>query len=201
MLLECMNIHLVKVVIWGRVSKQVTNGSKTAVMDVVGFLCVSLGSCTVQLHDSLGSKRACPCSEAGFSTQNGDRAWGVYFQRAAFCCVFSVSKRTQCKRYLQRNVSCLRWEVFVTQSGSQLGGKRFTDDEVVETEVQKWLRQQWKNFSAAGFDALVNDGTSVSMLVEDMSRNKYFARCGYYIFYILFLFVTSFLTHTPKIKQ
>jgi hypothetical protein len=56
----------------GRVSKQVTNGSKTAVMDVIGFLCVSLGSSTVQLHDSLGSRRARTCSETGFSSQNGD---------------------------------------------------------------------------------------------------------------------------------
>jgi hypothetical protein len=41
-------------------------------MDVIGFLCVSLGSSTVQLHDSLGSRRACACSEARFSSQNGD---------------------------------------------------------------------------------------------------------------------------------
>jgi hypothetical protein len=44
------------VYIRGRVSKYVINGSKTAVMDVIGFLCVSLGSSTVQLHDSLGSR-------------------------------------------------------------------------------------------------------------------------------------------------
>jgi hypothetical protein len=56
------------------VSKEVTNGSKTAVMDVISFLCVSLGSSTVQLHNNLGSKRACACSKAGFSSQNGDRA-------------------------------------------------------------------------------------------------------------------------------
>jgi hypothetical protein len=43
-------------------------------MDVIGFLRVSLDSSTVQLHDSLGSGRACACSEAGFSSQNGDRA-------------------------------------------------------------------------------------------------------------------------------
>jgi hypothetical protein len=48
-------------VIRGRVSKEVTNGSKTAVMHVIGFLCASLGSSTVQLHDSLGSRRACAC--------------------------------------------------------------------------------------------------------------------------------------------
>jgi hypothetical protein len=35
------------------------------------------------------------------------------------------------------------------------GGKYFADDEEVETEVRKWLRQQSKDFHAAGFDALV----------------------------------------------
>jgi hypothetical protein len=56
------------------VSKYVTKESKTAVMDVIGFLYVSLDSSTVQLHDSLGSRRACSCSEDGFSSQNVDRA-------------------------------------------------------------------------------------------------------------------------------
>jgi hypothetical protein len=36
-----------------------------------------------------------------------------------------------------------------------LGGKRFADDEEVETGMRKWLRQQSKDFCAAGFDALV----------------------------------------------
>jgi hypothetical protein len=36
-----------------------------------------------------------------------------------------------------------------------LGGKRIADDEEVETEVWKCLRQQSKNFYAAGFGALV----------------------------------------------
>jgi hypothetical protein len=47
---------------------------ETAVMDLIGFLCISLGSSSVQLHDSLGSRCACSCSEAGFSSQNGDHA-------------------------------------------------------------------------------------------------------------------------------
>jgi hypothetical protein len=34
-----------------------------------------------------------------------------------------------------------------------VGGKHFTDDEKVETEVRNWLRQQ-QDFYAAGFDAL-----------------------------------------------
>jgi hypothetical protein len=64
---------------------------------------------------------------------------------------FFAGKRTRCKGYLKRNVPCLCLEVFVAYSGSKLGGKRFIDDEEVETEVQKWLRQQPKDF----FDALV----------------------------------------------
>jgi hypothetical protein len=55
--------------------------------------------------------------------------------------------------------------VFVAYSGSQLGGKRFADDEEFETEVRKWLRQQSKDFYAGCFDApikrwdmCINDG-------------------------------------------
>jgi hypothetical protein len=36
-----------------------------------------------------------------------------------------------------------------------LGGERFVDDEEVEMEVWKWLRQRSKDFCAEGFDALV----------------------------------------------
>jgi hypothetical protein len=38
---------------------------------------------------------------------------------------------------------------------TRLGGKRFADDEKVETEAWNWLRQPSKYFYAAGFDALV----------------------------------------------
>jgi hypothetical protein len=41
---------------------------------LIGFVCVSLGSSTVQLHDSLASRSARAYSEAGFSSQNGDHA-------------------------------------------------------------------------------------------------------------------------------
>jgi hypothetical protein len=40
---------------------------------VIGFLCVSLDSKPMKLHDSIDSRRACAYSEAGFSSQNGDR--------------------------------------------------------------------------------------------------------------------------------
>jgi histone-lysine N-methyltransferase SETMAR len=41
------------------------------------------------------------------------------------------------------------------QLKNHLGGRRFADDEEVETEVRKWLKQQSKDFYAAGFDALI----------------------------------------------
>jgi hypothetical protein len=96
----------------GRIRKYVTNGSKAAVMDVIGLLWVSLGTSTVQLHDNLGSKRAYTCSEAGFSSQNGDSAWGLYYGKRAFCCAFLWAKGLNAMRFI-KNVSCLWWEVFV----------------------------------------------------------------------------------------
>jgi hypothetical protein len=110
----------------GRVSKYVTNVSKTAVMDVISFLCVSLGSSTVQLHDSVGSRRACTCSGAGFCSQNRDRTSGVYCRKAAFCCMFCRQSGLNSKD-IHKNVSCLCWEVSVAQSGSICAAGRRID--------------------------------------------------------------------------
>jgi hypothetical protein len=41
-------------------------------MDVIGFIRVSLGSSTVQIHGHLGNGRASTCLEAGFSSQVSD---------------------------------------------------------------------------------------------------------------------------------
>jgi hypothetical protein len=40
----------------------------------------------------LGSRRACACSGACFSSQNGDHALGVHYRRAVFCCAVFMSK-------------------------------------------------------------------------------------------------------------
>jgi hypothetical protein len=61
-------------------------------MDVIRFLCVSQDSRTVQLHDTLLSRRVCTCSEAGFSSQKRDHAWGVFYRRPAFSCAFLWAK-------------------------------------------------------------------------------------------------------------
>jgi hypothetical protein len=114
--------------IWGRVCKYVTNGSKTAVIGIIGFLCASLSSSTTQLHDSLGSRRA--CTEAGFSSQNGDRALSVHHQRAALCCALFCGKNDSMQRifikkcflFTMGSVCCIKW--FTTGSRNSLKNVR-----------------------------------------------------------------------------
>jgi hypothetical protein len=136
------------------------NGSKTAAMEVIGSLCVSLGSSTVQLRDSLCSRRACTCSEAGFSSQNGDRVWGMYYRRALFFCAFFLWAKGLNAKDIHKDMfpvyggKCLSRKA-VHKRYVEIRGERFVDFEEVEMEVRKWLRQQSKHFYAAGCDALV----------------------------------------------
>jgi hypothetical protein len=64
-------------------------------MDAISFLYVSLGSSIAQLHDSLGSRRACARSEASLNSQNGDvlKKYITEEQRSVVKSFF-VSKRT-----------------------------------------------------------------------------------------------------------
>jgi hypothetical protein len=72
---EGISFHVVDILrLFLATQGRVRNGRKTAVMDIIGFLCVSLGSSTVHLHGTVGSRHACTYSDAGFSSQNGDRA-------------------------------------------------------------------------------------------------------------------------------
>jgi hypothetical protein len=116
-------------------------------------------SSTAQLHDSLGTRRACACSGAGLSSRNGDSAWGVCYGRAAFCCAFFLWEKGLNAKYIHREMfpvygwKCLsrkavhNWVEKFSQGRSKLAGD--------ETEVRKWLRQQSKDFYATGFDSLV----------------------------------------------
>jgi hypothetical protein len=52
-------------------------------MEVIWLLCVSLGSSTVQLYDSLGTRSA--CSDAGFSSQNDDSVTEEHSSAVRFC--------------------------------------------------------------------------------------------------------------------
>jgi hypothetical protein len=61
-------------------------------------------------------------------------------------------------------------------------GKRFADDEEVETEVRKWLRQQWKHFIAAGFDALAKRWDKCINVGEEYVEKYIFFRFEYHMF-------------------
>jgi hypothetical protein len=50
------------------------------------------------------------------------------------CVLFTVGRVCRVKRFIT-------------------GQENFADDEEIETEVRKWLRQQSEDFHAAGFDA------------------------------------------------
>jgi hypothetical protein len=104
-----------------------------AVMDIIGFLYVSLGSSTIQLHVSLGIRRACVCSECGFSSQNGYRARGEYTEEHRsvvlffFCGQGNSMQRIFIKKY------------FLFTVGSVCGVKRFT----AAWQTFRWWRRGW----------------------------------------------------------
>jgi hypothetical protein len=122
------------------------NGSKT-VIDVIDFLCVSLGSSTVHLHDCLGIRRACACSEAGFSSQNGHRAW-VYYWRAAFRFAFFCGQKDSIQRIFIKKFAvygrkCLlrktvhNWVDKFSQGRSKVADVARPGAELAETTVER----------------------------------------------------------------
>jgi hypothetical protein len=119
-------------------------------MYIIGFLHVSLGSSTVQLHDSPVSRCACVCSEAGFSSQNGDRAW-VYCWRAVFCCVFLWAKWL-CAKDIHKEM----FPVYVVKCLSRKVVHSCVVDVSLMTNMRRsgWDNSQ-KDLYATGFDPLV----------------------------------------------
>jgi hypothetical protein len=69
-------------------------------------------------------------------------------------CVFCGQKDSM-QRIFIKKCFLFRVESICRVKRFSLGGKRFADDEEVETEVRNWLRQQSKDFCAVGFDALL----------------------------------------------
>jgi hypothetical protein len=108
-------------------------------MNVIGFLCVSLGSSTVQLHDSLGSRCAYACSEAGFSSQNCDRT----------CYAILCAKDIHKEMFLVYDGKCLLLKVVHSWMANILLLRQMLK------QVWKWLRQQSEDSDAAGFNTLV----------------------------------------------
>jgi hypothetical protein len=86
--------------------------------------------------------------------------------------------------------------------GSQLGVKCFADDEEVETEVRKWLRQQSKRFLCHGFR---RTGKAIGQVYKCWWRIcreiNVFSRFEYHMFYILYPFVIYLLTHPLSSRE
>jgi hypothetical protein len=117
-------------------------------------------------------------------------AWGVCYRRAAFYCDFLYGGKDTMERIFIK-------KCFLFTVGSVCRVKRFTTG----WQTFRWWRISWNGGGEVAEWLRVstqwsNDGTSVSMLVEDMSRNKcfFFSRFEYHMFYVLDPFVTYLLT-------
>jgi hypothetical protein len=129
-------------VLRGRVSKYDTNGSKKAVMDVISIFYVSLGSSTVQIHDSLGNRQYA----------HVQRLVSVV-KMATVLEEYTTEEQHSVVRFMwvkELGAKVIHKEMFPVYSGTCLSRKTihnwvadvFADSEEVETEVRKWLRQQ-----------------------------------------------------------
>jgi hypothetical protein len=79
---------------------------------------------------------------------------GVLIKSSVLLCVFFVDKNSMQRIFTKK---CFLFTVgsVCSVKQSKSGCKCFTDDEEIETEVQKWLRQQSKDFYDVGFDTQV----------------------------------------------
>jgi hypothetical protein len=134
-------------------------------MGVIYFLCISLGSSTVQLHDSLSTRRPCARSEHSFVVKMATVFEECTTEEQLSVVVPFCGQKNSMQRIFIKKCFLFAVGSLCRVSASQLCGKRYADIEEFETEVRKWLRQQSKRLLSC---------TSVSMLVEDMSRNKCF---------------------------
>jgi hypothetical protein len=123
--------------------------------------------------------------------ENGDNAWGMDYRRASLFVRFLWAEGLNSKDVHKEifpvyDRKCLPHKA--VHNWVEKHGRRFADDEEVETEVRKWLRQQSEDL-----DTLVKQWeVYVSVLVEDMSWNI-FSGFEYYMFYVLYPFVTYLL--------
>jgi hypothetical protein len=97
-------------------------------MDVICFLCVSLGSSTAQIHVNIGNRRACACSEADCRGQN---MWeGKTTEEQHFFVRFMCGEKNAMQRIFIKK--CILFTV-----GSVCRVKRFT------TAWQTFLWWRW----------------------------------------------------------
>jgi hypothetical protein len=120
----------------GRDSKQITDGSKTAVMDVIGCICVSLGSSTVQVADI----------HAHVHRLVSVFKMATVLERSVVLFFFgqkdSMQRIVIRKCFLFTAGSVFRVKRFTTGSRNSL--KDVRKSQMLPDQAQKWLRQQLK---------------------------------------------------------
>jgi hypothetical protein len=161
-------------------------------MDVISFQCLSLGSSTVQLCDSLGIRYAYACSETGINNQNGACAWGVYYRRAAFYCAFFCGQKDSVHRIFIKKCSLFMLEVCIAWSGST-----FVADISLMT---KRLKRRFgiggdnKRLRCFGFRRTGKAMGQVYQCCWRICREiNVFSRFEYHMFYVLYPSVTCLL--------
>jgi hypothetical protein len=148
-------------------------------MGVIGFLRVSLGSSTVQLHDCSGSRLAYAYSEADFSSQNGNRAWRVYYRRAAFFVSIFCWQKDSIQRIFLKKLflfmvgSVCRVKGLTTGSRNSL--KYVRNSRIMLDQAWKWLRLQSKDFYAEDKYINFGGGHFHSNRISNTCKNPHFS--------------------------
>jgi hypothetical protein len=150
----------------------------------MGFVCVSLGSTTVQLHDSVGSRRAWARS----NSQNSDRAWGVHYRRAALCCLLCGQNDS-----MQR---IFRKKRFLFMVGSVCHVQRFTavlrnchfvaTVSLITKRLKRSCRSGWDNSQKLLCCGFRRTDKAMGQMLMNMSRNKciFQVRLSYFLRFI-----------------
>jgi hypothetical protein len=103
------------------------------------------------------------------------------------------------KRFLFTAGSVCRVNPFIIGSRNSLKDvRKFVDDAPVQ--VRKWLRQQSKDFCAAGFDALVKRRDRCMDVRGEYVEKYFFFRFEYHMFYVLCSFVAYLLILTRSVR-
>jgi hypothetical protein len=107
--------------------------------------CVSLGSSTVQLYDSLGKRRTYPCSVADFSSKYGDNSWECTTVELGSALRFLWANRLNAKGIHKEMFPVHGWTSLSCQAIHTWVGKYSQGHSKVAhggRPVLKWFRQQ-----------------------------------------------------------
>jgi hypothetical protein len=88
-------------------------------MGEIDFLYISLGNSTIQHHDRLGSRRAFACSVARFVVKIMTVLEGCITEYQLYVARL-YDQKDPLQRVFIKNISGLRWEVFVAKNSSRL---------------------------------------------------------------------------------